>query len=78
MPARRNMGRIDVCCQSNRLTILQSEPGDHDTKMLFGWRSGWRMQKRLKAGFLGTSDDVIPRYRSKFSTWSDGDCCWYL
>ncbi|KAG6851956.1 hypothetical protein C0991_004612, partial [Blastosporella zonata] len=43
MPARRNMGRIEVCCQSNRQMNLQSEPGDHDTKMLSGWKSGWRM-----------------------------------
>ena len=78
MPAWRNMGRIDVCCQSNRLMTLQPESGDLDTKMLFGWRSGWRIQKRLRAGSLGTSDDVMPRYRSKFSMWYDGDCGWYL
>ena len=78
MPARRNMGRIEVCCQSNTLMILQSEPGDHDTKILFGCKSGWRMWNWLKAGSLGTSDDVMLRYRSKFSMWSDGDCRWYL
>ena len=72
------MGRMEACCQSITLTTLQPESGDRDTKMLFGWRSGWRMQKRLKVGSLGTSDDVTLRYRSKFSTWYDGDCGWYL
>ena len=70
------MGRIEACCQSIRPTTLQS--GDFDTMMLFCWRSGWRMQKRLRLGSLGTSDDVMSGYRSKFSTWYDGNCCWYL
>ena len=73
MPAR-NMGKIDVCCQSNRIVILQPESGDLEIKMLFGRRSGWRMQNRLRAGSLGTRDDVMLRYRSKFSTWYEGDC----
>jgi hypothetical protein len=70
------MGRMDVCCQSNTLTTLQPELGDLDTKTLFGWKSGWRMQKHRRAGSLGMSDGVMLGYRTKFSTWDDGDCGW--
>ena len=55
------MGRIDVCCQSIMPTILQSELGDLDTMMFLGWRSGWRMQKRLRLGLLGMSEEVMLR-----------------
>ena len=72
------MGRIEACCQSISPTILQAESGDFDTMMLLCWRSGWRMQKRLRLWSLGTRNDTMSRYRFKFSTWYDGDCCWHL
>lgn len=69
MPARRHTGRMDVCCQSNKLTTLHPKSGDRETRMSFGRKSGWRMQKPLSAESLGTRDEVMPGYRSSDGDW---------